>query len=53
MDRLSAAIQPDDGQALIEYALILAFVVVAVVGTLALISPPVVAFFQDAVDSFP
>ena len=41
----------EGGQGLVEYALILAFVALAVVGVLAFIAPPVAAVFQSVFDS--
>jgi pilus assembly protein Flp/PilA len=39
--------QRDDGQGLIEYALILVFVAIAVVGVLTLFGPPLNAVYEE------
>jgi Flp pilus assembly pilin Flp len=43
----------EDGQALIEYALILALIVTGAVATLELLGPSVVALLTQVQDSFP
>ncbi len=47
-----ASIRRDEGgQGMVEYALILAFIALGVVGVLAFIAPPVAAVFQSVFDS--
>ncbi len=43
----------NDGQGMVEYALIIAFVAVAIVGTLGLFTAGIEASFQSAVNAFP
>lgn len=42
-----------NGQGLVEYSLVLLFVALAVVATLALVGPALAAFFQQVIDAFP
>jgi Flp pilus assembly pilin Flp len=42
-----------DGQGLVEYSLILLFVVIAVIASVSLIGPPLIGFVQQAVGAFP
>jgi Flp pilus assembly pilin Flp len=54
-ERCSGQLAParDDGQALIEYALILALIVTGAVATVELLGPSVVSLLNEVAASFP
>jgi Flp pilus assembly pilin Flp len=52
-DRMILPEEAHDGQGMVEYALILVLIAVAVFATLQLVGPVLVEAFQRVVDSFP
>jgi len=49
---LNRSLSPEEGQAMVEYALILGFVAVACVGALSLIGAPLIDIFEAVASGF-